>query len=69
MQRWEYLFVDVAKTGEVYSVNGQTVIYQKWLCHVYTNQLGNQGWELVGTVGIPGSDNRTHQLIFKRPKL
>ena len=66
MQRWEYLFVDVARTGEITSVNGQTVIYQKWVRYVYVNQLGNQGWELVGTVS---SEPNTYQLIFKRPKL
>ncbi len=66
MQQWEYLFVDVARTGEIYSVNGQNVIYQKWLRYVYANQLGNQGWELVGTVS---SDSSIYQLIFKRPKL
>jgi hypothetical protein len=66
MQRWEYLFVDVARTGEVYSVNGQTVVHQKWLRYVYANQLGSQGWELVGTVS---SESSTYQLIFKRPKL
>ena len=68
MQRWEYLFVDVARTGEVYSVNGQSVIYQKWLRYVYANQLGNQGWELVGTVNPPSNDTTPYQLIFKRPK-
>lgn len=65
MQRWEYLFVDVARTGEIASVNGQTVIYQKWVRYVYANQLGNQGWELVGTVS---NEPSTYQLIFKRPK-
>lgn len=69
MQRWEYLFVDVARTGEVYSVNGQTVIYQKWLRHIYANQLGNQGWELVGTVNPVSNETLPYQLIFKRPKL
>ena len=68
MQRWEYLFVDVARTGEVYSVNGQTVIYQKWLRYVYANQLGNQGWELVGTVNPMNNETIPYQLIFKRPK-
>lgn len=67
MQTWEYIFVrvDMARgTRRPRYVNGEQL--QNWKQGVsiseYANELGSQGWELIGS-SVAG-----FELIFKRPK-
>ena len=69
MQRWEYLTVQLGDFAEGYSqivprfVNGQELRDCKTL-DKYVSQLGNDGWELTGT--ISASSTSEHVLFFKR---
>ncbi len=67
MQKWEYQFVVVSKTHagfwRVSLVNEQDIFPQPSL-HDYSNQVGNDGWELI-------SDNVSsteREMVFKRPR-
>ncbi len=78
MQQWEYSFVDCEETQAVWRPryvnqqelgdweNGSTMIE-------FSNQLGEQGWELVSsnvvmTTTIRGVQLTSIRMIFKRPK-
>ena len=78
LQKWEYLFVLCEDTKEAWRpryVNGQEL--RDWKRgssqHEFSNQMGEQGWELVssdlvltsnyGQVGL-----NAIRMIFKRPK-
>ncbi len=78
MQKWEYTFVLCEETQEVWRPryvnlqeledweNGSTMIE-------FSNQLGEQGWELVSsnavlTTTIHGVQLTSLRMIFKRPK-
>lgn len=70
MQKWEYMFVwiDLSRPREA---NGKELPNWEKGPNVYafSNQLGEEGWELVSNVFTEDSlrFNRC-RLIFKRPK-
>jgi len=74
-QKWEYLFVSCAYYRNEWhpkALNGKEI--KDWVqtptFSEYSNQLGNQGWELVESSGFlldPGGIHHA-QLSFKRPK-
>lgn len=75
MQKWEYLRVIVSNITKidaaVVSVNGEKVGRSFVIAHIgsivdkYLAELGEQGWELAGTVAIMGTRSA---LYFKRLK-
>lgn len=75
MQKWEYLYVelDAAPRGMIsvkvpHFMNGYEL--QNWQgIHLpsYINQLGDDGWELVGTLS-GGTGLGYGELFFKRAK-
>lgn len=74
MQKWEYLFVDYERNltatilEKPYKLNGQKLTDEIRIPNLYdfSNQLGEQGWELI-IDSNPGE--RYGRLIFKRPKV
>ncbi|HAZ45003.1 MAG TPA: hypothetical protein DDW76_10635 [Cyanobacteria bacterium UBA11369] len=71
LPKWEYCFVRLnyfAGDFRPQSINGEE-LRDKPLpnLHDFTNQLGDQGWELVGVNYTPGYGYGF--LIFKRPKI
>ncbi len=78
MQKWEYTFVLCEETGEVWRpryVNLQELAEWEngWTMIEFSNQLGEQGWELVSsntvlTATMRGVQLTAIRLIFKRPK-
>jgi hypothetical protein len=49
-------------------VNEQEVKdWKKISLYGFMNQLGADGWELVGAIGYPPGNN-DNELLFKRPK-
>jgi len=68
--KWEYLFVTVTSDGKVYrprTLNFKDIKDSKKTDLAdFSNELGNQGWELVGSGGYTVSNDL---LIFKRPKM
>jgi len=73
MQKWEYLLVDANmypfgnKLISLY-VNGEEK--QDWkqgVLHLFVNELGEEGWELVALRHDSKYDQNS--LIFKRPKI
>ncbi|MEG4942117.1 hypothetical protein [Microcoleus sp. F4-D5] len=73
MQKWEYLFVDANmypfgnKLISLY-VNGEEQRdWKQGSLHLFVNQLGDDGWELVGLSHDSKYDQNS--LIFKRPKV
>ena len=72
MQKWEYLFVSCRLHNNAWLpkwVNGQEV--EDWQnsppVHVYSNRLGQQGWELVSLVVSDAGKETQYRLTFKRP--
>jgi hypothetical protein len=66
MQRWEYMYLDFAEM-KARSVNGQEL--RDWKKHSlieYLASLGDQGWEMVGTLTSNNYDYG--RLFFKRAK-
>jgi hypothetical protein len=67
MQKWEYLFLESegAWNPKVRYVNHEEL--PNWRdgppLHEYMNQLGDQGWELVGF------DTYGQAMVFKRAKV
>lgn len=67
MQTWEYLFIEVegAWNPKVRYINHQEL--HDWRhgppLYEYVNQLGAEGWELIGLQGYQNQD-----MVFKRPK-
>lgn len=72
VQKWEYMSLEITDmavgafgagtasgTTPSFITSDKTVSIQK------LNELGAQGWELVGMVGIPGQI--TSDFVFKRP--
>lgn len=79
MQKWEYLFVTAEYEKDQWRpkyVNGQEL--RDWkkgpFIHDYSNQLGEQGWEIVsfGYTATANQFGRTaatwYRLVFKRSK-
>ena len=68
--KWEYLFITVTSNGKVYrprTLNFKDIKDNKKPDLAdFSNELGNQGWELVGSGGYSMSNDL---LIFKRPKM
>lgn len=66
MQKWEYLTLDFYEM-RARQVNGHEFPnWKKISLFDYLNTLGNDGWEMVGTLT---SNNYTFGLLFfKRPK-
>ena len=70
MQRWEYLTVQLGHLGkEGYLpiaprfANGQEL--KDWMSiGGYVTQLGDQGWEMTGSISVFGTSE--HYLFFKR---
>ena len=64
MQKWEYTWVVIpGKLGKM-RLEGVKIPALD-----YVNELGNQGWELVGIEqSWPGSGLSDYLLFFKRPK-
>jgi len=67
MTKWEYMYVSVdgpvggTNVFHPKSANGVEVKgWKSMTIHDYSNWLGQQGWELVGTLS-------TYTVIFKRP--
>ncbi len=70
MQRWEYLeLVYLGNEAAWLDSNGEFGrvgrVRQTHMLTDKMNELGTDGWELVGVVGI---DEAYYRLIFKRPK-
>ncbi len=68
MQKWEYRFIEVSSANGTFyasAVNGHEIKNWEHMITLmeYSNQLGEQGWELIG------EGARTGCLIFKRPKV
>jgi hypothetical protein len=68
MQSWEYLFVETNSGPNdlnvwVRAINGQHVLNEGLIALEYIQQMGAEGWEMVG---ITLSKNM--MFIFKRPK-
>ena len=64
MQKWEYTWVVVPHSLGKMKVGGQKVRALD-----YVNELGEEGWELVGAEqGWPGAGISDYILFFKRPK-
>ncbi|MGB3265614.1 MAG: hypothetical protein WBA89_16845 [Microcoleus sp.] len=73
MQKWEYFFVDANmypfgnKLISLY-VNGEELRdWKQGSLHLFVNQLGEDGWELVAMRHDSKYDQNS--LIFKRPKI
>ena len=73
MQKWEYLLVDANmypfgnKLISLY-VNGEEKRdWQQGVLHLFVNELGEEGWELVALRHDSKYDKNS--LIFKRPKI
>ena len=72
MRRWEYLRLDVRyKDPKDPGVHSVFLNYEESLSNLsfqelqnYLNQLGGEGWEMVGE---RGSGERQHAFYFKRP--
>ena len=70
MQRWEYLTIQLgylSKEGYLpiapRFANGQEL--KDWISlSGYVSQLGEEGWEMAGTISVPGTSE--HYLFFKR---
>lgn len=74
MQKWEYVFVECQGHGGQWRpklVNGQELADWKKgpAIHEYSNQLGQQGWELVNlaTGQTAGGATYHYRLTYKRP--
>ena len=68
MEKWEYLVVDT-ELGKPQRVNGQELqTRQQYSLPAYMDQLGSDGWELVGTVSYGGESRYSATLYFKRRK-
>ena len=66
MQHWEYLYIDYAE-NKAKAMNGRE--FKDWkrnLLPEYLDQIGTDGWELVGAVTAVNWDYG--RLFFKRPK-
>jgi hypothetical protein len=59
MQKWEYLDIYLI-SNEVYSINAKPQT-PGGLLHIFLNRLGDEGWELVATLGAD-------RLLLKRQK-
>ena len=78
MQKWEYKFIDCFYHDEEWYPayeNGQDVKNWKHGPNIadYSNQLGEQGWELVNLATSAAGTHAEHsewfRLVFKRPKV
>lgn len=75
MQKWEYLSLRIDQASSPLSswlaaraINGRELgNWRSTPLEVILNQLGEDGWEMPGSVGFPAGNSFT-QLIFKRPK-
>jgi hypothetical protein len=71
MQKWEYLTLQLDYSGgraTARSMNEQELRdWKRTPLYLLMNQLGGEGWELVGAVGYHIS-NGNIELCFKRPK-
>jgi hypothetical protein len=66
MQKWEYNWLVVPRSLGKMKLGGQKGKVQ---AIDYVNELGNQGWELVGIEqSWPGAGLSDYILFFKRPK-
>jgi hypothetical protein len=64
MQRWEYIMVEIPHNLGKMKIEGGKIESQ-----LYINQLGEEGWELVGIEQTwPGSALSDYILFFKRPR-
>ena len=87
MQKWQYLFIEADWSGKGF-MRLSGVLKVRWINHEeqanwktgigfhdYVNQLGEEGWDMVGFSFTPEFDsggNRTssnYEVIMKRPKL
>ncbi len=73
MQRWQYMTVETSWFGFGNSqlaariVNGQELRdWKKTPLHVFLTNLGAEGWEMTGTISVPGI--YPQHLFFKRPQ-
>lgn len=69
MQKWEYMYVEVDfGSDKPKRVNGQELRDWKKIPHIsmFINELGEQGWELVGYFNQ--MRNTLNPMVFKRPK-
>jgi hypothetical protein len=80
VQKWRYLFVTCVNSGKGWRpryVNGQEL--RNWeegpFYHVFANQLGDRGWELVSSQDIITTPGQSRQdvivairLVFKQPQ-
>ncbi|MBN1316838.1 MAG: DUF4177 domain-containing protein [Anaerolineales bacterium] len=65
MQKWEYTWVVIPHSLKKIKIDGNKIS-----AHVYINEMGEQGWELVAVEqNFPGSGLSDYILFFKRPKI
>jgi hypothetical protein len=66
MQRWEYLVLEVEQ-DHPRLMNGQELRgWDSLKLYAVLNQLGEEGWEMVGTQSTPSYTFA--KLFFKRPR-
>ncbi len=72
MQKWEYFFLTAEKVEGVWLprfVNGEELA--GWLegpsLYEFSNQHGDEGWELVNITWQAKENLTHHRLVFKRP--
>ena len=74
MQLWDYLRIYHYPYDGTYQLNGKD--HRPWKgqrVDVVLNTLGDEGWELVSTVGnvdsgLTGTSTTSYYFFFKRPK-
>lgn len=71
MTQWEYLFIEVVEEKRLprpWTINGEEIPGWKNGPSIYafTDDLGREGWELVGAPG--NSKGALVGLVFKRPR-
>ncbi len=66
MPQWEYHYI-LAFNTEIYQINDQLVQRKSHPLMDYLNQLGKDGWEMVGICTASESGNYW-RLLFKREK-
>lgn len=70
MQKWEYKWVVIPHSLDMMKIVAEeTGKKLKVEAHDHVNELGKQGWELVGIEqGTPGGMWSEYILFFKRPE-
>lgn len=74
MQKWEYLTIELGRFGMMapqqvaprYVDGHELRDWKKLALHTYLSQLGQDGWEMCGT--LTTESRLTEYIFFKRPR-